>query len=187
MERNPYRVPEARVADVVAATDSSRDLPFFPVSAVKLVLMSVATMGIYEIYWFYRNWALYRKRNGSNIRPFWRAIFSVLFCYSLFSEVRKQAQKHGLDANLAAGFLAVVWIVLNVVWRLPDPYWMVSFLAVLALLPVQAAANRVNALVDPDHDRNGGFSAWNFLGLVIGALLLGLVLLGMTVPETQVE
>lgn len=29
---------------------------YFPVSNTKLVLMSLATLGFYELYWFYKNW-----------------------------------------------------------------------------------------------------------------------------------
>ena len=31
---------------------------FFPVSTLKLILMSIVTFGSYEIYWFYKNWKL---------------------------------------------------------------------------------------------------------------------------------
>jgi len=31
---------------------------FFTPSTLKFVLMSVCTFGIYELYWFYKNWTL---------------------------------------------------------------------------------------------------------------------------------
>ncbi len=60
---------------------------YFPVSLLKLVIMSVVTAGIYEIYWMYKNWALVREREKLDIRPFWRAFFGFFFCYSLFKRV----------------------------------------------------------------------------------------------------
>src|SRR5690349_17919588 len=57
---------------------------FFPVSPVKLVVMSTFTFGIYELYWFYRNWKLIKQRTGASITPFWRAFFGILFCYQCF-------------------------------------------------------------------------------------------------------
>ena len=35
---------------------------YFPVSNTKLVLLSVCTLGLYEFYWFYKNWALVKER-----------------------------------------------------------------------------------------------------------------------------
>jgi hypothetical protein len=29
---------------------------YFPVSRLKLAVMSTCTLGIYELYWFYKNW-----------------------------------------------------------------------------------------------------------------------------------
>ena len=49
--------------------------PFFTASVLKLIVMSVCTMGIYQLYWFYKNWKLIKDRTGQKIRPFWRAFF----------------------------------------------------------------------------------------------------------------
>ena len=76
---------------------------FFPVSPLKLIVLSVCTFGFYEFYWFYRNWCLIKEREDSlsmrigfrslNMWPFWRALFSVLFCYSCFGNVLGFLQK----------------------------------------------------------------------------------------------
>ena len=34
---------------------------FFPTSQRKLVVLFIATFGAYPVYWFYKNWALYKK------------------------------------------------------------------------------------------------------------------------------
>lgn len=47
----------------------------FPVSPLKLVVMSTVTLGIYEIYWFYKNWKLVKQQTDRDIMPFWRAFF----------------------------------------------------------------------------------------------------------------
>ena len=49
---------------------------FFAVSPLKLIVMSTATLGIYELYWFYKNWKLIKQRTESNIMPFWRAFLA---------------------------------------------------------------------------------------------------------------
>lgn len=45
---------------------------FFPVSPLKLVVMSIITLNTYELYWFYKNWKLIKQRTDSNIMPFCR-------------------------------------------------------------------------------------------------------------------
>src|SRR5580698_7122097 len=75
---DPSPMPEGRVV-------------FFPVSPLKLVVMSTVTFGLYEVYWFYQNWKLIKQRTGLNIMPFWRAVFGVLFCYPFFREVEDAA------------------------------------------------------------------------------------------------
>jgi Domain of unknown function (DUF4234) len=186
MERNPYSAPATPVADIDPAMDDmAGEVLFFPVSATKLVLMSIVTFGIYELYWFYRNWELYRKRNGADIRPFWRAFFAFFFCYSLFEEIRKQADRHGVAGSVPAGLLTILWIAVSIMWRLPDPYWLISYLAVLVLLPANAVANRVNAMVAPGHATNSGFGAWNIAGLLVGGALLLLVVVGLVTIGTE--
>jgi hypothetical protein len=49
------------------------DLPgrplFFPVSITKFLLLSIGTLGLYEIYWFYKNWGFIKARDRSDISP----------------------------------------------------------------------------------------------------------------------
>jgi hypothetical protein len=68
---------------------------FFDVSVVKLVVMSIVTFGLYEIYWFYKQWQA-RKESGQDVLPLPRAIFAVLFAHALF----KEAEEIGRDASV---------------------------------------------------------------------------------------
>jgi hypothetical protein len=136
---------------------------FFPVSTLKLVVMSTVTFGIYEIYWFYINWKFIKQRTDSDIMPFWRALFGVFFCYSFFRAVKDEAVARGISFPSSPGLLAAGWIILTFLWRLPDPYWFVCFLAPLILVAVQSVINRLNTVVDPMHNQrvtaasNSGF------------------------------
>jgi hypothetical protein len=126
---------------------ASNQAPCFPVSLLKLTVMSICTFGLYELYWFYENWKLIKQRQRSNIVPFWRAFFAPFFCYQCFDEIREEARKLGLTPLPPAGPLAAGWIITIVLGgRLPDPYWLVTFLAFVFILPVQALANRINSI-----------------------------------------
>jgi hypothetical protein len=157
---------------------------YFPVSKTKLILMSISTLGLYEIYWFYKNWNHIKIRTRQKIRPFWRAIFSVFYCYSLFKTVQESADAHRGRQEINPGWLAVGYILLSITYKLPDPFWVVSLLAFLPLLPVQGAINSINARVAPAADRNSNFSVKNIFVMIIGSLLLALATLGITVDSS---
>jgi len=161
----------------------SNQAPYFAVSLLKFTLMSIFTFGIYELYWFYRNWTLIRQREGTDISPFWRAFFAVFFCYPLFSRIRAYATSLDLHQSVPAGPLAAGWIITTLLWKLPDPYWLLSNLAFLFILPVQAVANRINSTVAPDHDPNRHFTAWNLVGVASGAVLMILAIIGTFLPD----
>jgi hypothetical protein len=161
---------------------ASNQAPCFPVSLLKLAAMSICTFGIYELYWFYKNWNLIKQRERSNILPFWRAFFAYFFCYQCFDEIREQARKLALPQLPPAGPLAAGWIITTLLWKLPDPYWLVSTFAFVFILPVQRAANRINLIVTPHHEVNQRFTGWNWVGIVLGAIWLVLGIIGTIVP-----
>lgn len=156
---------------------------YFAVSPLKLVLMSICTMGLYELYWFYKNWVLIKERERTGIMPFWRAVFAYFFCYSLFKSVQASAEAVSPHTSISPGPLAAGWIVVTLLWKLPDPFWLVTYLAVLVLLPVQKVVSGINESVAPDHNKNERFTSWNIVALVVGGLFFALIVLGTFLPE----
>jgi hypothetical protein len=173
---NPYAPPQTEVADV-ALPALVRRTPFFAVGTTKLLVMCLCTMTLYQLFWFYKNWRAWKLHSGENVTPVLRTLFAVLFCYPLFKRINERAEAAAVG-GFAAGVLATVWIVLSVLYRLPDPYWLVSFGAVFVLPAVQAVANRVNETVAPGHDRNRAFSAWNWVAVALGGPLMVLAIIG---------
>jgi hypothetical protein len=158
-------------AQVLSTSDTDLPSPmYFPVSPVKLMVMSICTLSLYVFYWIYKNWRLIKLRERSNISPAGRTIFSVYYCYPLFSRIRNTASGNNINVALPAGPLAAGWIITALLVVLPDPYWLITYLATIFLLPVQFAANQVNEIVTPDHKRNEDFSAANIATIIIGGL-----------------
>jgi hypothetical protein len=182
MSTNPYAPPSATVADI-PDTASTVEPIFFPVSVLKLGVLSTCTLGLYQVYWFYQHWRRLKEREGYQCNPALRAIFSVFYCYPLFGRIRESGGKLGVAGSLVAGPLATAWILTSLTHRLPEPYWLVTYLSVLFLLPAQAYANRVNEAVTPGHDPNARFSAWNWIAVVIGGGFFVLILIGSFMPE----
>jgi hypothetical protein len=169
------------------AIPQSRAPLYFSVSQTKLILMSIFTLGIYEIYWFYKNWNHIKIRTRQKIRPFWRAIFSVFYCYALFKEVQESTDSHRGSQHINPGWLAVGYVLLSITYKLPDPFWAVSMLAFLPLIPVQGAINRINATVAPKSARNSHFSGANILVMIIGSLFLALATVGTIIPSSFLD
>jgi hypothetical protein len=179
MEENVYAPPRALVADV-GPLDSNSGVFFFAVSPTKLVVMSACTLGLYQVYWFYKQWVLIKQRSEPLIIPWARALFGAFWCYSCFEFIRNEERTLYIEPSLLAGPLAIGWIAATLAWRFPQPYFLIGFLAPLLLVPVQRHINHINATVAPNHDENSRFSGWNGLAIAAGGIFLALMILGLT-------
>lgn len=175
MSTNPYAPPTAAVADI--PVEQAPEPPFFAVSVSKLAVMSVCTMGLYQIYWFYRNWRSIKERDRSRIMPPLRSFFGILYCYPCFRRIRRETTEANL-ASFAAGPLATGWIISQLVSLSPSWIWLIWIPNFVFFIPVQKAANQLNAQVVPSHDRNDSITAANWAWIVVGGLLFLLALVG---------
>jgi len=152
------------------------------VSRLKLVLMSLGTLGLYQIYWFYKHWKAMQAAGNKLNAPI-RAVFYPFTAYWLFRDLHERAAAAGVEADYRPGVLAVaLFAVYAVTFWLPDPWWLLGFITIALILPVQAAADRVNLKLAPGADPNARFSGLNIFGMVLGGLLLILGIVGSFLP-----
>lgn len=178
-----YSDPEGTFSSVRSAAappdiESYRATPQFGVSLSKLVIMSLCTFGIYEIYWSYKQWDAQRKRDQEAMMPFWRAFFAPLWGFSLFPRLQRIVTTYGGTAAWSGMGLAVAYLILHLLWRLPDPYWWLSQLSIVPILMVQRSINDLNAAVAPDAPRNDSYSGANVVIILLGGILFLLAILG---------
>ena len=177
--RSPYQAPEGPIED----SAGRKRKPFFLAPpAHKLAVMIVATLGLYLIWWFYRNWRAVQRHEGRRRAPVWRAMFSFLFAHGLFKAINRIVAGHDATARLKinAGGLAIAYAVLYLCAWLPPPYWLVFVSCLFPLLPVNALARRYNEAIDGDlHRAEDAFNMWNWLGIALDGLFWLLILLGM--------
>jgi hypothetical protein len=150
---------------------------FLAMSPVKFIAMSLCTFGIYEIYWSYKSWKVIKDRDQSEILPFWRAVFYPLWHYSLLTELHKALESRVLSSGSSRGLLAASVLILNATVRLPEPYWLVSFLTFLGFLPALLALRR--------HESRGviqeqarSFHPANLIAYFIGGPVVAFIALG---------
>ena len=150
---------------------------FFTATPLKLAVMSVVTGGIYELYWFYKNWVLVKQRTGQDMMPFWRALFAPLWAYSFFKQVRNSAGVNNVPESMPIGLLAIAYFAIHATVRLPDPYWLITFSSFAVLMPANNVALQINRRLNPDFRNNGRFTGWNWAGVVLGGSIFALNLL----------
>jgi hypothetical protein len=164
----------------VTARAASKDCEqwiLFPVSPVKLIVMSVATFGIYEIYWAIKNWRWLQARTEEKLLPVVNAIFLCITLHLLAKRISQVGQEHGIRHSLPAMRLEIAYALLCLCLKLPDPLWFISFLSVVPVLFVQNYINQLNAKVNPYVPINDKFSVANWVIVIIGLLLMALSLL----------
>lgn len=165
------------------------DIEYFSIPIGRLVLLSILTLGIYDIFWFAKNWEAIRKAEQRKISPVGRAIFTVFYCHDLFKKVLKSAKKHGYSDSYSPGMLATVYIILllvgNGLSRIEnttlglDVLWLlIAISSFIPLLSIQKAINFNNSKIVPNFDRNRKFSRGEIILTVIGVIWFGLVVLG---------
>jgi hypothetical protein len=163
-------------------TPKSQSQIFFQVSKMKLIVLSVFTFGIYELYWFYKNWKFLKETQDLKIEPFWRTFFAPFFCYSLFKRIQEYAKKNNVRAEYSPGWLTAGYIILGMAWIMHNPFWHISYLTVLTFLPARSVIDALNAK-STSTIKNDQFSGWNIIALVFGVILWGLSIWGMNLPD----
>ena len=169
------------------------DVKYYNTSVRKLVLLSICTFGIYEIYWHYKNWKAIRDQAGENVSPFWRAWFCIFTCYGLFKRIKVAILNKGHNVAYSAGQLATLYIVMNLFGRAGSRYdnqianllWVISFFTVIPLVVVQKAINSYNASIDASYKINDNFNWKSITVIVLGGILLILSILGIFLPSPK--
>jgi hypothetical protein len=159
------------------------EYPFFPVSVPKFIALSLCTLGLYELYWCFKNWTRIKQRSGENLSPFWRAVFAPCWGIQLFRTVREHAQEQGISTEWSADTLGICYICLALSWRLPDPWSLIASATFLPFLPVLQTVRLVNAKATASEDRNESLSLSNFITLMLGGLVLVLTIVGSFATE----
>ncbi|MBT3619493.1 MAG: hypothetical protein HN523_03610 [Porticoccaceae bacterium] len=155
---------------------------YFSTSSLKLFIMSICTFGLYELYWCYKNWVHIKEKKKLEIMPFWRAFFAPLWLYSLMTHLQDEINETKIPIVLHAGLLAALYFIMQLLLRLPDPYWLICYLSFVFLLPANTAILRLNENSATDVKPNDKIQGWNWLAVILGGLLFIIVLIGTFIP-----
>jgi hypothetical protein len=153
------------------------------------VLLTIVTFGIYEIYWFYRNWKHLKFHKDLDISPGWRTvglfvpIYGIVLAYRQLRDIRDFSKEAGVDKTYSPGWILFGWLILSALCKLPEPFWLLSFLSVWPLAVVQEVLNSYWEKEQPELPIRIKFSDGEIALLVIGAIILVLALIGTFIPK----
>ena len=139
------------------------------VAVWKFALLSILTVGTYDIIWFYKNWKFIKERDGSDIMPFWRAIFGVLWCFPLAKDIRQHSPE---PAPGYLGALPLAYLAFHLCWKLPEPWWLISMFSFIPLAVLVLQVHRINSTRGSRAPYYGRIGLGAVTGMVVGALVL---------------
>lgn len=176
----PPFTPAPRIAtrDVVAAA-------YYSPPTLKLASLSLVTLGLYPLYWFWQNWRAIKRETGGTQWPWARALFAPLWSFLCFSDLRDIAVSRRRELAFAPGLLAAVYFLLNLGGRLPGGMALVSLFTFVPILPINSLLRRYHREGGVDMQRMDRFGVWHILLLLFGAGFLLLVLFGLSLPDTE--
>jgi hypothetical protein len=186
MESNVYQAP---ASEILPAKPEAAGVALYVVAPWKFNLLFWATMGIYGLYWNFKNWQYQKNHRGKNVQPVWRALFSVFFFGPLLKTINQENK--GKAKPLPVFALATLYILANLISTVCDraAARMDSFgildLVSLALIPVTwavmfKAQKTINFSQDDTQGRrNNRLTLANGIWIMLGMVLWGLILLGL--------
>lgn len=199
MSENIYQTPQSDVA----MDDDGLHAEFYVVSLKKFSILFFSTIGIYSIYWFYKNWSILKGRYNLNIWPAPRALFSIFFAHALFGKIAREL-KNKTDRDWHGSALATLYVVSSVLSTVLDRVSskgvgspITDLLSLLILIPIwgslYSAQKQVNlACGDEQGESNTQLTGQNIVFMLLGAVLWLLILLGLLmtfglIPEDFTE
>lgn len=187
MTTDVYQPPESEIIPESPIAESA----YYVVAPKKFLILFFATMGMYEVYWFYRQWQSHRTQTGQAMWPVMRAIFSIFFTHSLFRIVDSKLVEKGRDLAWSVSHLATGYVVLSIadsvasrlsMNEVGEPYTDLFAVVVLPaigwiLYKAQLAFNQISD--DPDGQSNSELSGANYAWIVFGGIFWLLIFVGL--------
>ncbi len=182
--------PEARYFESPeSSVDRNGDAAqFYATGPIKFVLMFFATIGLYPVYWSYRNWHFIQERDQSGVTPILAALFYPLTFYWFMRSLAPSLDSRVLSSAAWRATLAGVLFVISASSAFPDPYWLVSMLAFVPMMPIVLAMSST-AKRNPSAARRVPAFHWSnafAYVLVFPLLVLGTASMTGVVPSAEV-
>ena len=158
-------------------------IEYFYTPLGRFLLFRFFTLGLYDIYWFYKNWIAIKKATGiRRIYPILRSLFAIFFCWSLFKKIHGNAGKYGYKyQNLAhiASFIfigsRVILFIFGKITILPEAILgalvlMLSIPHIMAIIITQRAIKFHNKHAIAGYSTRRKLTGFEWICVVLGCL-----------------
>ena len=160
---------------------------FYPIKLSKFILLSIISIGYYQIFWAYKNWKWLRDVGNEPNMPLVRSFFMVFTNFSLLPQFSREDDIGYRWYNpYLGGFLALIYFILEIMGRIGDrietaPFWLtvLGLLSGVALIPAAAQILRLNANHPEAVAENSVYNWMTFGFIFLFAPVLILVLIGV--------
>lgn len=159
-----------------------REYYYFTLPTEKLIVFNVLTFGLYNIYWFYKNWHQIRLHENIDVRPVWRSMFYYIFCYSCFRKIKRSADKNGIPNRFSPAACSVLLVLCLIIGNFPL-IWVLGYFAIIPMYFANKLAIKINQAVIPYYWENRLYTRNEIIVLAISLASMALTILGVFVPS----
>jgi hypothetical protein len=182
-EVNPYAPPVSTDEPQPQPSGDGEPTLYYAASPLKVVLLTFATFGLYQVYWVYKQWQAVRIQTRESFSPSWRALFDIFFVNRLFPYIRGDVAAADVKVTMGTGALIAIFIVGEIVSRVTVRLetgwvWILGYVSVVPLAILQGEINQYLARRHPKLLRGSGFGAGAMALLVLGAICWALIAYG---------
>ena len=154
------------------------------VSPTKFLILCLITLGLYGLWWQYKAWRFFRQWQQTDTWPVMRALFSLFTFHELLATINQFARHTGGSTPIQnTSGLVTGYVILSLLARLPDPFWLIHVGASWFLVPAYRAFRdaMLEAPVYGGSDQ-ANFSTRQVVLLSAGIVFWGLVITGLNMP-----
>lgn len=165
-----------RTQSVEQRTYSYKGQTFFTASPWKFGVLSIMTLNLYLLYWFYRNWKLARATGCSRTNPIIMTILSMFLSYALFIRIERLYYKSSIYAYATSVIFSFSYFMICMIGLSDSPVWLISFFSFVPIYFLNGHAIKIE-MKNPDFIINADFSMWDCVAISLGGTLLLLSLI----------
>jgi hypothetical protein len=148
----------------------------------KFAFFSVASLGLYELYWSYKSWKFFKEKDNLDISPFWRTFFITFFIWSLFNRYSCMLKEEGYQISYPVSLLVFFWIGMNLTNISESSIGLITLLSFHAFVPILNATNAYWEQKFPGLPEKP-LTWWHIILLILGTIFVFLTILGTFISE----
>jgi len=178
---------ESQETNIISENIEVDKIEINKLSVNKFIILSIVTIGLYELWWIYKSWRFFQAKEKSEIMPAIRTVFSIIFLIPLFNKILKLAKRNGYKHVYVSVFLFVGILITNLLVLLPTPFSLIAIISFVFLIPPFKALNfAVDYCEGFTVNIQNSFSRRQIFLLIIGGILWILIGVGIISPFTLI-